>query len=163
MDQLIARVTTDCGNMGHVPVRKNYIILLNYMSIEILFFSEDDSCSVRTACSTCIEVDGCGWCDSRCVVGNSTEPINNEVPCDQWIYGEDTCNTVSCSAFQTCNVCTSQSNCAWCSSAISTGQPECQTGNVYTTHPIDCSLPDWYPESAECPSILIFKLVLPLK
>lgn len=109
------------GNLKHVKVRKSIIIIhWNYKNDRNVLHIHIDSdvCSVQDNCSTCTAKTECGWCDTRCVLGNSSAPFDQNIPCVQWFY--DAC-AVNCSEYHSCSVCAGDLECAWCSTDSSQG------------------------------------------
>jgi len=75
--------------------------------------SDEEVCGFREDCSDCVNDTSCGWCDNKCLAGNSGGP-NSDHKCNLWLYNVDTC-AVNCSVYTSCGACTeSESGCGWC-------------------------------------------------
>ena len=101
-------------------------------------------------CADCTQQERCGWCDTRCVVGNFSSPSEN-IPCEDYIYLPNQCQKTSCLDFTTCSVCTQQPNCGWCNETVFE-QQTCLPGTK-TDPNGDCELRNWYVD--DCPGMFI--------
>eukprot|EP00735_Rhodelphis_limneticus_P015001 TRINITY_DN912_c0_g1::TRINITY_DN912_c0_g1_i1::g.16014::m.16014 TRINITY_DN912_c0_g1::TRINITY_DN912_c0_g1_i1::g.16014 ORF type:complete len:3347 (+),score=1122.88,sp/P24821/TENA_HUMAN/32.68/3e-33,sp/P24821/TENA_HUMAN/32.58/1e-28,sp/P24821/TENA_HUMAN/36.25/2e-16,Filamin/PF00630.14/0.2,Filamin/PF00630.14/0.037,Filamin/PF00630.14/1.2e+02,Filamin/PF00630.14/0.88,Filamin/PF00630.14/2.3e-06,Filamin/PF00630.14/8.9,Filamin/PF00630.14/0.0016,Filamin/PF00630.14/1.4e-06,Filamin/PF00630.14/0.0098,Filamin/PF00 len=111
-------------------------------------------CSSKSTCQQCNAQDGCGWCDGKCVEGNSQGAFYATCPvASDWSY--DSC---PCTTYTSCSSCLSSTDstdrtkqeCGWCPETASchsgsTQGPSdgasCPSWNVNWVHGFDASCP----------------------
>ncbi|KAJ8025805.1 Attractin-like protein 1 [Holothuria leucospilota] len=134
------------------------------------------NCSTADSCSSCIQLQGCGWCDGKCNsnCANETnyytcEDMNcqfykncddcNRLP--QCRYAGGKCNmkdpsaipdksfcTPPCSLFTSCGTCTNSNSCMWCES-----QNRCIDSQTYLTSFVYGTCLAWVTGEANCNKI----------
>lgn len=78
------------------------------------------ACDAQRTCADCTDKFGCGWCDGRCVAGDSFQPASGD-GCYAYASVPSMCEAPQqtppgtlCSRQSTCAACTEMLGCGWC-------------------------------------------------
>lgn len=73
---------------------------------------------IGSSCSKCAESSICGWCTAsmKCVPGSRNGP-GEDGSCPAAQYSYESCPGMGCKGFNSCDLCTADAMCGWCSSS----------------------------------------------
>lgn len=76
-------------------------------------------CEELGACGKCAASPVCGWCTAsmKCIPGSRDGPADEAEPCPAAQYSYEMCAGMSCKAYASCDLCTRDAMCGWCSSS----------------------------------------------
>merc|ERR1711924_389900 len=76
-------------------------------------------CEKLGSCGECAASSVCGWCTAsmKCVPGTRDGPGDEVAPCPVAQYSYALCPGMDCKAYNSCELCTGDAMCGWCSSS----------------------------------------------